>query len=145
MPISGAHWEFWSFAKGGATLIANKTPRSNPSLVGRILSLPGDLWRFRARRHEINLEPPRALSVDFIPLSGAALCSECESISNCLNRCPACGSDALLAISRIIPRHRDSVRLVCVEPLPEKCCSQPEFYRPEKRDWFSPPLHEPKT
>jgi len=52
----------------------------------------------------------------FVNLAEAHLCSDCEAIGDSANRCPRCGSDALIAISRAIPRHRDSIRLIC-EPL----------------------------
>jgi primosomal protein N' len=49
----------------------------------------------------------------FVDLKDAYLCSACEAVGNSANRCPRCGSDALIAISRAIPRHRDSIRLIC--------------------------------
>jgi len=52
----------------------------------------------------------------FVNLGEAYLCSDCEAVGNSANRCPRCGSDALIAIARAIPRHRDTIRLTC-EPL----------------------------
>ena len=76
----------------------------------------------------------------FLPLRDAYLCSGCSAIGNSANRCPACLSDALLAVARIIPQHEDSIRLVAVDPKPQPTVEavEQEFYRPEKRDWFSP-------
>ena len=49
----------------------------------------------------------------FINLAEAHLCSDCEAVGNSANRCPRCQSDALIAVSRALPRHRDSIRMVC--------------------------------
>jgi hypothetical protein len=49
----------------------------------------------------------------FIELADAHLCSDCEAVGNSANHCPRCQSDALIAITRAIPRHRDSIRLIC--------------------------------
>lgn len=49
----------------------------------------------------------------FVNLANAHLCSDCEAIGDSAIRCPRCQSDALFAITRAIPRHRDSIRLVC--------------------------------
>jgi hypothetical protein len=49
----------------------------------------------------------------FINLSEAYLCTECESVGDSAIRCPRCQSNALLALTRVIPRHRDSVRITC--------------------------------
>ncbi len=58
----------------------------------------------------------------FVNLSNAYLCSQCEAIGNSANRCPRCQSDALIAITRVIPRHRDSIRLVCDNELDPVAC-----------------------
>lgn len=55
----------------------------------------------------------------FINLGDAYLCTECEAVGNCANRCPRCQSSALIAISRVIPRHRDSIRLICMPQEPQ--------------------------
>lgn len=55
----------------------------------------------------------------FINLAESYLCSDCEAVGNSANRCPRCQSDALLALSRALPRHRDSIRMVCT-PLEEQ-------------------------
>lgn len=68
--------------------------------------------------------PPRALGLTeqeaaimfeptFVNLADAYLCADCEAVGNSANRCPRCQSDALLAITRAIPRHRDSIRIIC--------------------------------
>lgn len=49
----------------------------------------------------------------FINLAEAHLCTECEAVGNSANRCPRCQSDALFAVSRALPRHHDSIRIVC--------------------------------
>ncbi len=52
----------------------------------------------------------------FLNLANAYLCSDCEAVGDSANRCPRCQSDALFAITRVIHRHNDSIRIVC-EPL----------------------------
>jgi primosomal protein N' len=54
----------------------------------------------------------------FINLGEAYLCSECEAVGNSANSCPRCQSTALIAVTRAIPRHRDSIRIICA-PLEE--------------------------
>ena len=49
----------------------------------------------------------------FVNLSEAYLCCDCEAVGNSSVHCPRCQSSALIAITRAIPRHRDSIRLVC--------------------------------
>jgi hypothetical protein len=48
----------------------------------------------------------------FFNLGEAYLCSDCEAVGNSPNRCPCCGSEALMALIRAIPQHRDSIRLI---------------------------------
>jgi hypothetical protein len=55
----------------------------------------------------------------FVNLSDAHLCSDCEAIGDSAVRCPRCQSSALIAIIRAIPRHHDSIRLVCEPPCEE--------------------------
>lgn len=55
----------------------------------------------------------------FVNLSDAHLCCECEAVGDSANRCPRCQSSALIAITRAIPRHRDSIRIVCDVPFEE--------------------------
>lgn len=54
----------------------------------------------------------------FINLGEAYLCTDCEALGNSAMRCPRCQSSALIAITRAIPRHRDSIRIIC-EPMEE--------------------------
>ena len=54
----------------------------------------------------------------FVNLSEAFLCADCEAVGNSANRCSRCQSSALIAITRVLPRHRDSIRLI-YEPLDE--------------------------
>lgn len=49
----------------------------------------------------------------FMNLSEAHLCSDCEAVGNSATRCPRCQSNALIAVSRALPRHRDGIRMVC--------------------------------
>lgn len=58
------------------------------------------------------------LKLTFVNLAEAHLCSDCEAIGNSASRCPRCQSDALIAVSRALPRHRDGIRIVC-RPLDE--------------------------
>jgi len=50
----------------------------------------------------------------FINLADAHLCSDCEAVGDSANRCPRCQSNALIAVTRVLPRHRDSVRMICI-------------------------------
>jgi len=50
----------------------------------------------------------------FINLGEAYLCTDCEAVGNSANRCPRCQSTALIAVTRAIPRHRDSIRIICL-------------------------------
>jgi len=52
----------------------------------------------------------------FVNLADAHLCCDCEAVGDSAIRCPRCGSDALIAITRAIPRHRDGIRIVCSPP-----------------------------
>jgi hypothetical protein len=52
----------------------------------------------------------------FINLADAHLCSDCEAVGDSAIRCPRCQSNALIAVSRAIHRHRDSIRFVCNPP-----------------------------
>ena len=49
----------------------------------------------------------------FVNLSEAYLCSDCEAIGNSASRCTRCQSNALIAVSRALPRHRDGIRMLC--------------------------------
>jgi hypothetical protein len=60
----------------------------------------------------------------FINLAEAHLCSECEAIGDSASRCPRCQSDALIAVSRALPRHRDGIRMVC-RPIEEEAQASP--------------------
>jgi primosomal protein N' len=56
----------------------------------------------------------------FINLVDAHLCSDCEAVGDSADRCPRCQSNALIAITRAIPRHRDSIRILCEPPVEEQ-------------------------
>jgi hypothetical protein len=51
----------------------------------------------------------------FVNLAEAFLCSDCEAVGNSGTRCPRCQSTALFAVSRALPRHHDSIRVICME------------------------------
>jgi hypothetical protein len=55
----------------------------------------------------------------FVNLADAYLCSDCEAVGDSATRCPRCQSNALLAITRIIHRHHDRIRIVC-QPLADE-------------------------
>lgn len=59
-----------------------------------------------------------ARELTFIDLAEAYLCTDCEALGNCAMQCPRCQSTALIAVTRAIPRHRDSIRIICVPPEP---------------------------
>jgi hypothetical protein len=52
----------------------------------------------------------------FFNLREAYLCSDCEAVGNSANRCPRCQSNALIAVSRALPHHCDSLRIICAPP-----------------------------
>ncbi len=41
---------------------------------------------------------------NFVPLNQASLCLDCEMVTAAQNCCPACGSGALMSISRALSR-----------------------------------------
>lgn len=49
-------------------------------------------------------EPGMADKVQIIPLREAAMCCDCETISNGKQRCPKCGSSALWLLEKWINR-----------------------------------------
>jgi len=55
----------------------------------------------------------------FVNLADAHLCSDCEAVGDSAIRCPRCQSNALIAVTRAIQRHRDSIRIICTGPLEE--------------------------
>jgi len=48
-----------------------------------------------------------------IPLASAYLCQDCNCVSNCSRRCPACASEVLMGLSAILDRE-------VVEEVPHK-------------------------
>jgi len=55
----------------------------------------------------------------FMNLAEAHLCCDCEAIGNSAIRCPRCQSNALIAVCRALPRHRDGIRMLC-RPIEEE-------------------------
>lgn len=55
-----------------------------------------------------------------IPLDSAYLCQDCNCVSNCSRRCPACASEVLMGLAGILNRE------VVSEALPEAAYN----YRP---------------
>jgi DNA-directed RNA polymerase subunit RPC12/RpoP len=49
----------------------------------------------------------------FINLGEAYLCTDREALGNSATRCPRCQSQALINVRRAIPRHCDSIRIIC--------------------------------
>jgi hypothetical protein len=39
-----------------------------------------------------------------LPLESAYLCQDCNSISNCSRRCPACASEVLMGLAAVLNR-----------------------------------------
>jgi hypothetical protein len=50
----------------------------------------------------------------FVNLADAHLCCDCEAVGNSATRCPRCQSNALIAVTRALHRHRDGIRMVCM-------------------------------
>lgn len=63
-----------------------------------------------------------------IPLNRAWFCSVCLTVGDNCRECAGCGSNAILALSRIIPQHQDTIRLVppapAANPLVSSCKSR---------------------
>ena len=39
-----------------------------------------------------------------IPLKAAYLCSDCETVGNCANRCPACACESVMSLANVLNR-----------------------------------------
>ena len=46
----------------------------------------------------------------YIPLASAYLCTDCNCVSNCSRRCPACASEALMGLSGILNREVEEIQ-----------------------------------
>lgn len=44
-----------------------------------------------------------------IPLTSAYLCQDCNCVSNCSRRCPACASEVLMGLAGILNREVEEV------------------------------------
>lgn len=53
-----------------------------------------------------------------IPLASAYLCQDCNCVSNCSRRCPACASEVLMGLASILNREE-------VEHVPPQSYSYP--------------------
>ena len=42
-----------------------------------------------------------------IPLSSAYLCQDCNCVSNCSRRCPACASEVLMGLAGVLNRETE--------------------------------------
>lgn len=47
-----------------------------------------------------------------IPLTSAYLCQDCNCVSNCSRRCPACASEVLMGLASVLNRE-------VVDPIPQ--------------------------
>lgn len=43
-------------------------------------------------------------TMSYIPLQTAYLCQDCDAVGNCSTQCPACASEALLALACVYDR-----------------------------------------
>lgn len=43
-------------------------------------------------------------AVQHFPLQRAVICIDCESVTNAMHDCPACGGTSLLSLSRVLNR-----------------------------------------
>ena len=48
-----------------------------------------------------------AEELDHIPLEAAYLCADCDAISNCAMRCPACAGESLLSVAQVLNRYEE--------------------------------------
>lgn len=46
-----------------------------------------------------------------IPLSSAYLCQDCNCVSNCSRRCPACASEVLMGLAGVLNRETDPITI----------------------------------
>jgi hypothetical protein len=53
---------------------------------------------------------PVPMTLQYIPLASAYLCSDCNCVSNCSRSCPACASEALMGLSGILNREVEEIR-----------------------------------
>lgn len=44
------------------------------------------------------------VSMQHIPLASSYLCEDCHCVGNCAEQCPACASEALMGLARILNR-----------------------------------------
>jgi hypothetical protein len=43
-------------------------------------------------------------SMQHIPLASAYLCQDCSCVGNCAMQCPACASEVVMALARVLDR-----------------------------------------
>ena len=55
------------------------------------------------KRHE-EQEPALCTDPVHIPLKGAYLCQDCNSVGNCAMQCPACASTVLMNLATVLDR-----------------------------------------
>jgi uncharacterized paraquat-inducible protein A len=59
-------------------------------------------------------ERQELMRATYVNLKDAHLCCDCEAIGDAASRCPRCGSTALIAVTRALPRMPDgTIRMVC--------------------------------
>jgi hypothetical protein len=44
-----------------------------------------------------------------IPLASAYLCQDCNCVSNCSRRCPACASEVLMGLAGVLDREVEEI------------------------------------
>lgn len=44
------------------------------------------------------------VKMQYIPLSSAYLCQDCNCVGNCSEQCPACASEVLLSLAGVLDR-----------------------------------------
>jgi len=49
-------------------------------------------------------------SMEHIPLAGAYLCTDCNSVGNCAMKCPACASTVLLGLAGVLNREEQETK-----------------------------------
>lgn len=58
------------------------------------------------QRYDVQGEPMTFLSMQHMPLSSAYLCEDCNCIGNCAEQCPACASEALIGLAKVLNRRQ---------------------------------------
>lgn len=60
----------------------------------------------RWRKTETESERKPWAKIQYMPLEGAYLCQDCETVGNCAHKCPACASEVLMCLAGVLNREQ---------------------------------------